>query len=320
MDQRDKEIITNKTSLTTQPGGLASRGLQIANKLTEQNAKTVKQLIDEKYFTNSLGMKLVLIPEGRFQMGAPIGEMDECEDELQHDVTISQNYYLGMTQVTQGQYEKVMGDNPSRFQGCEVDGRDSSAFPVEQVSWDDVVEFCKKLSELPEEKKSGRVYRLPTEAEWEYACRAGSNTAYCFGNNEESLCDYAWFEDNSGYQTHPVGEKKPNAWGLYDMHGNVWELCSDWYDYYIEGAVIDPSGPSEGRFSRQLYYGVAPIDPSHPPDGPYRVYRGGCNGCEAKYCRSACRYGEDPSERREDLGFRVAMNFSGIPKLPERDK
>lgn len=128
--------------------------------------------------TNSIGMKLVPIPAGTFLMGSPKEEKDRGYFELQHEVTLTKNFFLGMTQVTQAQYQKVMGENPSRFQGEEVSGRDSSEFPVEQVSWKDAVKFCKKLSAMADEKKAGRVYRLPTEAEWEYACRAGSSTAY----------------------------------------------------------------------------------------------------------------------------------------------
>jgi formylglycine-generating enzyme required for sulfatase activity len=310
MNEDKKELISKNTSLAPLSTGLASRGLQVARQMAQPSYGD---------FTNSIGMRLVLISKGKFQMGAPIKEKNRWKDEVQHEVTISKDYYLSVTQVTQGQYEKVTGTNPSRFQGKKISA-DSDNHPVEQVSWEDVVEFCKKLSELPEEKKAGRVYRLPSEAEWEYACRAGSNTAYCFGNEKYSLSDYAWFADNSSYQTHPVGEKKPNAWGLYDMHGNVWELCRDWYDYYIEGAVIDPSGPTVGRISYDEYYYGA-NDSSGVFDSPYRVYRGGCCGSEAEFCRSACRYGEDPSEPREDLGFRVALSStSGIPKSTEADK
>jgi len=247
-----------------------------------------------KEITNSIGMKLVLIPKGTFMMGSPESEEGRQKDETQHEVTISKDYYLGVTEVTQGQYQKVMGNNPSYFQKRVISKSDSSIYPVELVTWEDAVEFCKKLSELPEEKKAGRVYRLPTEAEWEYACRAGSKAAYSFGANSRTLGDYAWFVDNSGEQTHPVGEKKANAWGLYDMHGNVWEWCSDWYGEYSKGAVSDPSGPSEDV---------------------YRVIRGGGWYNVAADCRSAVRYWDDQLDRGPDLGFRVALSSeSETPK------
>ena len=270
--------------------------------------------------TNIIGMKLVLIPKGTFMMGSPKTEKGRVQDETQHQVTISKDYYLGVTEVTQEQYEKVMGTNPSNFQGNKIEGS-SSNHPVDRVSWEDAVEFCKKLSELPEEKGAGRVYRLPTEAEWEYACRAGSKTAYSFGDNSRDLGNYAWFGNNSGSKeldsaailkdtpqrymdtlvsarcaTHPVGEKKANAWGLYDMHGNVWEWCSDWYGGYPKGAVSDPVGPIQG--SR-------------------RVDRGGSWLLEAARCRLAIRFRRLPSVREYDLGFRVALSSSGIPESPE---
>jgi formylglycine-generating enzyme required for sulfatase activity len=160
--------------------------------------------------------------------------------------------------------------------------------------WEDAVEFCKKLSDLPEEKKAGCVYRLPTEAEWEYACRAGSKAAFSFGENSKSLGDYAWFNGNSNRQTHSVGEKKANAWGLYDMHGNVWEWCSDWYGEYPRCAVSDPNGPNKGSS---------------------RVYRGGSWYDDATLCESACRNRYPPEIRFINfIGFRLAMSSSGIPK------
>ena len=246
-----------------------------------------------KEITNSLGMKLVLIPKGTFQMGSPIEEDGAGDDKAQHQVTISKDYYLGVYEVTQALYEKVMGSNPSYFQKRVIHKGDSSMYPVEYVSWEHAVEFCKKLSDLPEEKKAGRVYRLPTDAEWEYACRAGSKSAYSFGESSKSLGDYAWFDGNSNNQTHPVGEKKANAWGLYDMHGNVWEWCSDWYGDYPKGAVSDPVGPREGSF---------------------RVIRGGCWGIGAASCRSAFRRRGKPSDCDYYFGFRVALSSSGIPK------
>jgi formylglycine-generating enzyme required for sulfatase activity len=150
------------------------------------------------------------------------------------------------------------------------------------VSWDDAVEFCRKLSELPGEKSTGYVYRLPTEAEWEYACRAGTTTEYSFGDSKSELGDYAWYDKNSGKTTHPVGGKKPNAWGLYDMHGNVFEWCHDWYGDYPSGSVTDPTGAASGS---------------------YRVARGGSWSLYSDHCRSANRSRSTPDSRH--LGFRV---------------
>jgi formylglycine-generating enzyme required for sulfatase activity len=194
--------------------------------------------------------------------------------------------------------------NPSCCQGKEVAERDpqtrkvvkevdSSNHPVEQVSWEDAVEFCQRLSEMPEEKKAGRVYRLPTEAEWEYACRAGTKTVYSFGDDPKSLGDYAWFCSNSVKKTRLVGQKKPNAWGLYDTHGNVWEWCSDWYGDYPKGAVADAVGVVEG--SR-------------------RVMRGACWHSGTAGLRSACRVGNHSSHLNGIDGFRVAPSPSGIPE------
>jgi len=252
-----------------------------------------------KEITNSIGMKLVLIPKGTFMMGSPESEKGRNENETQHEVTISKDYYLGVHEVTQAQYEKVIGKNPSHFQGAIV-GNENADLPVENVSWHDAVEFCKKLSDLPEEKKAGRVYRLPTEAQWEYACRAGSKTAYSFDDEEGLLPEHGWFDRNSSGRTHTVGLLEPNAWGLYDMHGNVWEWCSDWHEEYPKGAVSDPSGPREGSG---------------------RVSRGGGWGLVAAFCRSASRNWYDPSFRdNRDNGFRVALSPSGIPHSPEADK
>lgn len=180
---------------------------------------------------NSIGMKFKLIPAGTFTMG---------DDNDAPEVTLSKSFSLGIHEVTQSQYERVMGNNPSGFKGANN--------PVEQVSWEDAVEFCRKLSELPAEKAAGRVYRLPTEAEWEYACRAGTTTKYSFGDDDSELGNYAWFKGNSGNTSHPVGGKKPNAWGLYDMHGNVWEWCQDWYGDYPSGTVTDPMGATSGSY------------------------------------------------------------------------
>ncbi|MEY4565224.1 MAG: Serine/threonine-protein kinase PrkC, partial [Planctomycetota bacterium] len=174
--------------------------------------------------TNSIGMKFRLIKPGTFRMGSPESESGRRGHEHHHQVTLTRPYYLGVYPVTQEEYERVMGSNPSYFKG--------KRHPVENVSWEDAMAFLSKLNTLASEKSLGGSYRLPTEAEWEYACRAGTTTAYSFGDSESELEKYGWYDENSGYTTHPVGEKLPNGWGLYDMHGNVWEWCADWYGAY----------------------------------------------------------------------------------------
>ena len=224
---------------------------------------------------NSIGMKLVYIKTGSFMMGSPTGE-EKREDDggPQHRVTITKGFYLGACEVTEEQYEKVMG---SHF-------RKGGNYPVNQVGVDDAQEFCKKLS-----AKEGKTYRLPTEAEWEYACRAGTTTAYCFGNSDSRLGAYAWYWSNADNTTHPVGAKQPNAWGLYDMHGNVYEWCQDWYakDYYARSPQTDPQGPSTGE---------------------YRVLRGGSWLLNASNCRSAARVWVHPEDRIYSSGFRVLLS------------
>jgi formylglycine-generating enzyme required for sulfatase activity len=245
--------------------------------------------------TNSIGMKLVLIPPGEFQMGSPEDEKDRYSDEgPQHRVRLTQPFYLGVHEVTQGEYERVTGTNPSHF--MTVSGQDPSRFPVEKVSWEDAVEFCRKLSALPAERSAGREYRLPTEAEWEYACRAGTTTPFHFGsvlNGREANCDgnYPYGTSEKGphlKRTTTVGSYSANGFGLYDMHGNLWEWCSDWYDekYYANSPVDDPQGPALG--SR-------------------RVGRGGCWIYDAGVCRSADRYWHSPDYRYGNLGFRLAL-------------
>ena len=226
----------------------------------------------------SIGMEFKLIPAGKFIMGDASSE----DNETPHEVTLTKPFKLGVYEVTQEQYEKVMGVNPSKSKGANN--------PVENVSWEDAIEFCRKLSELPAEKEAGNVYRLPTEAEWEYACRAGTTTKYSFGDDESELGDYAWYGVNSDQKTHPVGSKKPNAWGLYDMHGNVVEWCQDWYGDYPSGSVTDPSGATSGS---------------------YRVIRGGSWFFSAEGCRSASRYWGYPSDRSNLDGFRVSLSPSG---------
>ncbi len=240
--------------------------------------------------TNSIGLKLRLIPAGEFLMGSPAGEEGREAYEMQHRVRITKPFYLGVYQVTQGQYQQVVGQNRSEFDGVEN--------PVEMVSWDDAIEFCRKLSALPEEAAAGNVYRLPTEAEWEYSCRAGTTTRFNFGDHKTDLVDHAWYDDNSD-KTRPVGNKLPNAWGLYDMHGNVWEWCQDWYRDYPSGSVTDPAGPTSGSM------------PTGPSTGSTRVLRGGSWNHFAVHCRSADRYWNFPSYCSFSVGFRVALSPSG---------
>lgn len=297
MDQKGKELITNKTSLTTQPGGLASRGLQIANKLAAQNPKTVEQLIDEQYFTNSLGMEFRLIPAGTFTMGSPETEKGRYDNEKQHQVTITKPFWIGITQVTQSQYERVIGNNPSYHQR-EVVGGDSSNHPVEEISWEEAVRYCRRISELSEIRKGKCIYRLPTEAEWEYSCRAGATTTFCFGEDEVLLPEYAWIKSNSDGKTHPVGQKKPNNWGLRDMHGNVLEYCSDFFRNKYPGKhTVDPTGPKNG-------YG--------PKNDHFRLIRGGRRNSDAGQCRSSRRIGV-AGPGNYSIGFRVAMDFGQRP-------
>ena len=229
-------------------------------------------------------MDFVLIPAGSFVMGSPPGEKDRCDDESQYEVVLTKSFYMGKFPVTQAQYEAVMGVNPSHFHGeCCADSANN---PVELVSWDDAQEFCKRLS-----KSAGKPVRLPTEAEWEYACRAGSNTAFCFGDDESKLGEYAWHYINSGGKTHPVGQKCPNAYGLHDMHGNVWEWCQDWYGNYLaQGAKAKPAK-----------------NPTGPATGARRVLRGGSWGNDPWGCRSARRDGGGPDFRFYRIGFRVVV-------------
>jgi formylglycine-generating enzyme required for sulfatase activity len=231
-----------------------------------------------KPYTNSIGMTFVLIPAGSFQMGSPVGEEGRDRDEQQHKVTISKPFYLQTTEVTQGQWQKVMGNNPSSFNTC---GKDC---PVEADSWDDAQEFIRKLNRMENTDR----YRLPTEAEWEYACRAGSKSRFGFGDEEAGLKKYAWYGENSGNRTHPVGQLQPNAWGLYDMHGNAWEWCQDRYGPYAAGPAVDPKGPDSGN---------------------RRVLRGGSWGGNTRNLRSAERNHGDPVDRDNFVGFRVARTF-----------
>ena len=236
--------------------------------------------------TNSIGMKLKLIPAGKFHMGSPDSDSNADDDEKpQHLVKITKPFYLSVYEVTQQQYEKVMGVRP--WQG-KANVRDGPDYAATYVTWNDAVEFCRKLSE-----QEGVEYHLPTEAQWEYACRAGTTTAYSFGDDVSKLAQHAWYEKNAwdvGEQyAHRVGQKLPNPWGLYDMHGNVWEWCQDWYaPYGSEKAVSDPLGPAHGI---------------------PRVLRGGSFRYSAQNLRSADRYRQRPDHRPFGTGFRPSRTY-----------
>jgi formylglycine-generating enzyme required for sulfatase activity len=223
---------------------------------------------------NGLGMQFAWCPPGSFLMGRPAGEKGDRDEIPQHRVTLTQGFYLGIRPVTQAQWQAVMGSNPSHFKG---DNR-----PVENVSWEDCQEFCRKLG-----AKEGKRYRLPTEAEWEYACRAGTTSEYHTGNREEALKRAGWYGSNSGSQTHPVGQKEANAWGLFDMHGNVWEWCLDGKHTYTSGDITDPQGPNDKDDAR--------------------VLRGGSWGDDPSGCRAAYRGHTAPSARNLNFGCRVVL-------------
>jgi eukaryotic-like serine/threonine-protein kinase len=253
-------------------------------------------------FTNTLGMKFKRIPPGKFLMGSAPEEIKNLIQQIQreeynpmleaegpqHEVEITKPFYMGATEVTVGQFRKFIEANPNFDVGDDrwkkPEFYQSDNFPVIWVSWLNAVNFCNWLSD-----KEGKKYRLPTEAEWEYCCRAGkSGSRYCYGDDDAQLESYAWFAGNSDTGTHRVGEKKPNAWGLYDMHGNVFELCQDWHDLnsYKNSSIKDPQGPATGS---------------------NRVTRGGGWSFNREHCRNAFHSWLPLRERRDCVGFRVLL-------------
>jgi formylglycine-generating enzyme required for sulfatase activity len=261
----------------------------------------------DKVLTNSLGMKLAPIPAGKFLMGSPADEVERDDNEVQHEVTISRPFYMGVYEVTQREFNHLMAGTVKRgaiFNDRRGGGAD---FPMENIQWNEAVAFCDTLSRLPQEKNAGRRYRLPTEAEWEYACRAGTTTPFHFGKSLSSK--EANFNGNYPYGgadkgpfvglTAKVGSFAPNAWGLYDMHGNVAEWCADYYDpdYYRKSPKEDPRGPEKG---------VVPTD----YENFYRVIRGGCWLDEARGCRSAYRFRAMPHDPYRLIGFRVVCEVA----------
>jgi len=236
-----------------------------------QGAEPKEEVID---LGKGVKLEVVLIPAGKFMMGSPKDEKDRSFNEDQHEVTISKPYYIGKYEVTQEQWESIMGNNPSDTKGAKL--------PVTDVSWNDCQAFIKKLNE---KTKGG--YRLPTEAEWEYSCRAGTKTAYSFGDTITPKDDANYAESKIGKPV-AVGSYKANAFGLYDMHGNVYEWCEDWKADYTKDPVADPKGPNSGK---------------------YRVLRGGSFDYVARYTRSADRFNLTPDDRDLNNGFRLAKTY-----------
>jgi len=224
---------------------------------------------------DGVSLSFYWIPSGSFLMGSPSAEEGHEEIESpQHRVVIAHGFHISCTPVTRNQWAAVTGLSPS----TAAEG----THPVTEVSWDDAQRFLARLSEV----RAPGSFRLPTEAEWEYACRAGSSGRYAGGDSEADLDRMGWYSASSNGAAHPVGQKAPNAWGLHDMHGNVFEWCQDWDGPYALGEQTDPSGP---------------------PSGDKRILRGGCFKCPPPYCRSANRYSAPPDRRSLNFGFRVVL-------------
>jgi formylglycine-generating enzyme required for sulfatase activity len=257
-------LLGNKTPSSPSDWMIPSKSAQPETPLDNKTSFTEK-------LPNRVTLEMVSLPAGEFLMGSPDSDSDAGDwEKPQHQVKVN-SFAIGKYPVTQAQYEAVMGTNPSYF-------KNNPQNPVEKVSWDDAQAFCQKLSQI-----TGKTYRLPTEAEWEYACRAGTTTRFYFGDDANQLGDYAWYDGNSQQTIHPVGQKKPNAWGLHDMIGNVWEWCEDdWHSTY-ENAPRDGSAWIKNN-----------------NDNDYRILRGGSWYFDPNYCRSAYR---DYYIRRVDYSF-----------------
>ena len=227
-----------------------------------------------RFTVRGVSFEMVRVEGGTFRMGATSEQEDDADSDEKpvHSVTLS-SYYIGKTEVTQALWQAVMGSNPSNFKGADL--------PVECVSWNDCQEFIQKLNRL-----TGRNFRLPTEAEWEFACRGGNNSRGYKYSGSNDIDNVAWYWDNSGGKTHPVGTKAPNELGIYDMSGNVWEWCSDWYANYTSNSQTNPSGPQSGLS---------------------RVFRGGSWDNSARICRSSLRLNNTPKNRYHILGLRLAL-------------
>jgi len=273
-----------------------SGSLDDVNTLADDDGKTSSESLDEASDLEGtsdtalpteqpLAMTFKEIPAGTFMMGSPETERYRSDDEHQHKVTISKAFDMQTTEVTQSQWKAVMGTEPWKKEKDSYFVKEGPNYPANYISWDDAVAYCKKLS-----GKEGKTYRLPTEAEWEYACRAGTKTAWSFGDDANAVGDFAWHDKNASriraHYPHHVGLKKPNAFGLFDMHGNVREFCNDYYagNYYTQSPETDPAGPTAVSF---------------------RVIRGGCFGDPVPHLRSASRHPDDFVDNFGIIGFRV---------------
>ncbi len=298
------EVIEGKLSDNSELAGAIREIKQLIDKLVDQiiGNPALQKIVfskDKQSFefnilssyikTPGISAEFAFIRAGTFQMGSPSSEKDRYDDEVVHSVTLTKDFEIQQTEVTQAQWFLVMGYNPSYFkkkENCSEDYLEIKStglcpnHPVETVSWNDAQDFIKKLNE----GNDGYNYRLPTEAEWEFASRGGTQTAYSFGDDTGYLRDYGWYYENSGSQTRAVGNKKANQYNLYDMHGNVWEWTQDWYANYSSGSQRDPVGAASGSA---------------------RVFRGGCWSDVGQSLRSAFRYSWGPGFRNFNVGFRL---------------
>jgi formylglycine-generating enzyme required for sulfatase activity len=237
--------------------------------------------------TNSIGMTFLKIEPGMFYMGASEDDPYDTPLAQRHRVTLTKSFFMAQFLVTKRQYKQVVRNAPSDMFMDENQGV-SDDCPVLGISWFAANEFCSLLSDLPSEKAAGHRYRLPTEAEWEYCCRAGSESVFCFGDDGGELTEYAWFEDNSDNKSQPVGKLKPNNWGLYDFHGNATEWCSDWFEEFDGEDKVDPKGPETGDD---------------------KVLRNGCWGSHVEELTCASRDGMLPNLGRLSNGLRVVLDL-----------
>lgn len=243
---------------------------QYASEYQQWYAEQKKEPTEKFFLKHGVPLEMALVPPGKFWMGSLETEKGRVSDEIRHSVLIRQGFWCGKYEVTQEQWECAMGHNPAHFKGNQK--------PLENVNWKECQEFCRKLE-----------MKLLSEAQWEYTCRSGTTQRFYCGEEETDLLSFAWFGSNALHQTHPVGEKKPNAWKIYDMHGNIWEWCEDSYSVHSGEFIVDPSSQETATL--------------------YRVSRGGSWIYAADRCRSAIRRGVRVTARYNDLGFRVCKSL-----------